>query len=167
MNLANGGQFEVGKIASKDLYPNQPTGLPSMTTPFTVTCEAATLMAIETQDNRAGSAYFDDAQSLGLGLINGNQKLGHMYLMLKSMLADGELAYGLHSSDGGLTWNSGAYFRNGGLASTYKAAPSVPIPVQVLTATLQVDPAIAPARDLTLTNEVPIDGSATLTMRYL
>ncbi|CRL96967.1 DUF1120 domain-containing protein [Pseudomonas sp. 24 R 17] len=167
LNLANGGQFEVGKIASKDLYPEQPTDLPSMTTALTVTCEAATLVAIETQDNRAGSAYFDDAQSLGLGLINGNQKLGNMYVVLRSILADGDSGYGIHSNDGGLTWNTGGYFRNGGLVSIYKASPLMPVPVQVLTASMQIDAAIAPSKNLTLTSEVPIDGSATLTVRYL
>jgi hypothetical protein len=37
----------------------------------------------------------------------------------------------------------------------------------VLTANLLIRPAIAPAQDLTLTNEVSIDGSVTLTVRYL
>lgn len=69
--------------------------------------------------------------------------------------------------DSGLTWRSGGYFKPGALSSTYKAAPMVPIPVQVLNATMTISPNIAPAQHLTLTNEVPIDGSIALTVRYL
>ncbi|MEU0634061.1 hypothetical protein [Streptomyces sp. NPDC005989] len=42
-----------------------------------------------------------------------------------------------------------------------------PLPLQDLNADLQIDPVIAQAKDLTLTNEVSIDGSVTLTVRYL
>lgn len=37
----------------------------------------------------------------------------------------------------------------------------------ILVADLLINPFIAPANSLTLTEEVPIDGSATLTVKYL
>lgn len=167
LSLANGGAFDLGKIAAKDLWPDQPTDLTEQTTQLTVTCDAATLMAIESKDNRAGSSYFDEETSFGLGMINNTQKLGYLYTTLQSHVADGTLAYGIHSMDGGLTWAPNGSFKPGSLSSIYKAAPMAPTPVQLLTANLRISPAIAPARGLTLTDEVPIDGSITLSVRYL
>lgn len=167
LSLANGGAFDLGKISAKDLWPEQPTDLTEQTTQLTVTCEAATLMAIESKDNRAGSSSYDDGTTFGLGLINGTQKLGYVYTSLRGHVADGTMAYGIHSMDGGLTWTNNGSFKPGSLSSIYRAAPIVPIPVQVLTANLTLYPAITAANDLTLTEEVPIDGSVTLTVRYL
>ncbi|WP_426128265.1 DUF1120 domain-containing protein [Pseudomonas sp. DWP1b1] len=166
LSLANGGNFDLGKVAAKDLQAEQPTDLESQSTQLTVACEAATLMGIESKDNRAGSSYFDQDTTFGLGLANGNQKLGYLWAGLKSYMADGTPAYGIHSMDGGLTWAPGS-LKPGSLSSVYKAAPMVPTPVQVLTATMYIDPAIAPTKGLTLTDEVLIDGSITLTVRYL
>ncbi|MFD9418830.1 YidB family protein [Streptomyces goshikiensis] len=42
-----------------------------------------------------------------------------------------------------------------------------PVPVQDLTSDLEIQPEIAPTAGLTLNNEVAIDGSVTLTVRYL
>ncbi|MFE6270325.1 YidB family protein [Streptomyces goshikiensis] len=42
-----------------------------------------------------------------------------------------------------------------------------PVPVQDLTSDLQIHPGISPASSLTLNDEVAIDGSVTLTVRYL
>lgn len=167
LDIANGGAFELGKISSKDLWPINPTDLPEQATKLTVTCEASTLMAIESTDNRAGSSYWDEQNTFGLGLINGTQKLGYMYTSLRGHVADGESVYANHSMDGGKTWANGGAFRPGGLSSVYKVSPMAPIPVQLLTANMIIYPAIAPTQGLTLTDEVPIDGSVTLTMRYL
>ncbi|MGY2362931.1 DUF1120 domain-containing protein [Pseudomonas azotoformans] len=168
LSLDNGGAFDLGKISSKDLSRDIQTDLPEQTTQMTVTCEAATLMAIESTDNRAGSSYWDNGEeTFGLGLINGTQKLGFLYTSLKGHIADGSTAYGIHSRDGGLTWANGGTFKPGSLSSTYKVSPPVPMPFQVLTANITIWPAIAPAQGLTLTEEVPIDGSITLTVRYL
>lgn len=153
-------------MAAKDLEADQPTDLEPLSTQLTVACEAATLMGIESKDNRAGSSYFDQDTTFGLGLVNGNQKLGYLWASLKSYMADGAPAYGIYSMDGGLTWAPGS-LKPGSLSSVYKAAPMAPMPVQMLTATMLLDTAIAPTKGLTLTDEVPIDGSITLTVRYL
>ena len=44
---------------------------------------------------------------------------------------------------------------------------NTPTAVQVMTADMSIRPIIAPASSLTLTNEVVIDGSVTLTVKYL
>ncbi|MGF6096148.1 DUF1120 domain-containing protein [Pseudomonas sp. 18175] len=167
LSLANGGVFDLGKVAAKDLQAEQPTNLEELNTQLAVTCEAATLMGIEFKDNRAGSSFFDQDNTFGLGLINGNQKLGHIGATLTSYMADGTRAFGIHSMDGGLTWAAGGGAKPGSLSSVYTAAPMAPVPVQVMTAKMILDASIAPAKGLTLTDEVPIDGSITMTVRYL
>lgn len=167
LSLDNGGTFDLGKIAAKDLAADSPTDLEQARAQLTVTCEAATLMAIESKDNRAGSSYYDQNTTFGLGLTSSNQKLGYLWTSLRAHVADGATAYGIHSMDGGLTWAPSGGFKPGSLSSIYKAAPMAPIPVQLLTATMTIDAAIAPANGLTLTDEVPLDGSITLTVRYL
>lgn len=169
LSLANGGSFDLGKIAAKDLWPAQPTDLERQTTQLTLNCEAATLVAIESKDNRAGSSssYEDQDSTFGLGLINGTQKLGYLWATLSGPKADGTTAYGIHSMDGGLTWAWDGIFKPGGLTSVTKGEPPTPTPVQVLTAIMRVDASIAPANSLTLNEEVPIDGSVSLTVKYL
>ena len=52
----------------------------------------------------------------------------------------------------------------------YSVAPTgtlTPVPVTVFTTDLSVTAVIAPAQKLTLDNEVSMDGSVTLTVRYL
>ncbi|MGB3123043.1 MAG: DUF1120 domain-containing protein [Pseudomonas sp.] len=167
LNFANGGEFDLGKIAVKDLQADSPTDLVEQNAQLTVTCEGSTLVAIESKDNRAGSAYWDGANTFGLGLINGTEKLGNMWVQLRSAVADGAAAYAIHSMDGGLTWATAGYMRDGNLVSAYTGGTVAPIPVQVLVAQMRLSPVIAPASGLTLTSEVPIDGSITLTAKYL
>lgn len=167
MSFANGGEFDLGKIAAKDLQAGGPTQLPELYADLTITCEDATLVAIESKDNRAGSAYFNDAQYFGLGLINGVEKLGNMWVQLRSALADGVAVGGIHSIDSGLTWLNGGYFYPGNLVSTRIGSGAAPTPFQVLNVRMLLAPEIAPASGLTLTSEVPIDASITLTAKYL
>lgn len=165
--LSAGGQYDVGKISAKDLNADDFTPLPDHVMQLTVTCDAATLMAIEPQDNRAGSSADDVPSRFGLGLINGTEKLGFLELGLESMVADGVNATGIGSEDGGLTWTRGSSFASGRITSVGDGTVMSPIPVQLLTADLNLTPAIAPSSGLTLDNEVAIDGSVTLTVKYL
>ncbi|NVZ49605.1 DUF1120 domain-containing protein [Pseudomonas sp. B6002] len=168
VSVSNGGQFDLGKIAAKDLSPDGATYLPVLNAEVTTTCEGATLIALEPKDNRAGSAHINDDYLFGLGLINGTEKLGAMTAALRSHIADGVVAYSINSSDGGLTWTTGGFFKpTSNLVSVRQGATTAPVPVQLLVSTLRIEAEIAPTNSLTLTNEVPIDGSITLTVRYL
>ncbi|MGY2374238.1 DUF1120 domain-containing protein [Pseudomonas sp. SDO524_S393] len=165
--LGNGGQFEVGKIASKDLKPDDFTWLGDFVTQVSVTCDAPTLMAIEPKDNRAGSEAMGEPAYFGLGLINGSEKLGSMSLLLEKAFADGVASRAIDSLDGGATWTRHSVIGPDRITSVADTSTYAPIPVQVFEAQMTVTPSIAPTRGLTLTEEVPIDGSVTLTVRYL
>lgn len=165
--LSNGGQYDIGKISAKDLNANSMTDLPEHTLQLTVTCDAATLMAIEPQDNRPGSAFLDAPTVFGLGLINTTEKLGNLEMWLRNPLADGVAGRAINSVDGGLTWAQNTMFARSSLTSVADATTVAPVPVQVFTSDMVVAPSIAPASGLTLNNEVAIDGSVTLTVKYL
>lgn len=165
--LGNGGQFDVGKLAAKDLKVNEPTILSDQSTQLTVTCEAPTLMAIEPKDNRAGSESLGEPGYFGLGLINGSEKLGSLSVLLEKVLADGIAGRATDSLDGGATWIRHAGIGPDRITSVANSTALAPIPVQVFDAQLTLTPIIAPASSLTLTEEVPIDGSITLNVRYL
>ncbi|ONH55209.1 Protein of unknown function [Pseudomonas cedrina] len=165
--LSSGGAYDIGKISAKDLNADKSTALPEHTLQLTVTCDAATLMAIEPQDNRAGSSFESDPATFGLGLINSSEKLGSFAMNLSSMLADGQEVGPIVSKDAGLTWSRSMYLTNAGITSVANTTTIAPIPVQSLTSNLTLSPIIAPTTGLTLTNEVAIDGSVTLTVKYL
>lgn len=166
--LSNGGTVDHGKISAKDLKPDQPTWLTTQQLQLSVNCDAATLMAIETKDNRQGSSYVEnDPEHFGLGLVNGTEKLGSMFMVLRSPVADGVQARAIFSEDSGSTWYTGGNLATTYLFSVADTSTVAPIPVQQLTANLTVSSQIAPTNGLTLTNEVSIDGSVTMTVRYL
>lgn len=165
--VGNGGVADFGKLSAKDLSPSQHTYLPFQNMPMSVTCEAATLFAIAAKDNREGSESNLDYYNFGLGLINGSEKLGYHTLALSGPMADDVYVRGIGSRDGGATWEGESSLMDDGLLSFAQSGTLVPIAVQRLTANLQVAAAIAPSQGLTLTNEVPLDGSLTMTVVYL
>lgn len=165
--LGNGGVADFGKLSAKDLKPNQHTYLPSQIMNMTVTCDAATLFALATKDNREGSESSLDYYNFGLGLINGSEKLGYLTVAMTGPVADDVAVRAIGSRDGGTTWERESAFMDDGMVSVADTTTLAPLPVQRLTTGLQIGAAIAPAQNLTLTNEVPIDGSVTLTVSYL
>ncbi|MBX7275228.1 DUF1120 domain-containing protein [Pseudomonas sp. ERGC3:05] len=168
-SLSNGGVYDLGKIAARDLSVDAPTQLPAHGLPLAINCDAPTLLALEPRDNRLGSNY-DDVNlgaTFGLGLINGNQKLGSTRLGIHSIVGDGVEMYPLGSTDSS-SWSPTSILSPHFLtAFTPIRAGNAPAPVQQLTAVVSIEPSIAPANTLLLTEEVPIDGSVTLTVKYL
>ncbi|MCR4539240.1 DUF1120 domain-containing protein [Pseudomonas sp. 18.1.10] len=168
--LSNGGEYDLGKIPAKDLNLDQPTALPVQTLQLELTCEALTLVALKPRDNRSGSS--SDSQytfRFGLGRVNGNEKVGSMVLDLQSILADGNPMYAI-GSEGPTGWAPTDIISPTFITSftSSRSIPNLaPMPIQRLTADLRIAPRIAPANTLTLTKEVPIDGSVTLEINYL
>ncbi|WP_330209136.1 DUF1120 domain-containing protein [Pseudomonas sp. AM4(2022)] len=170
-SLSQGGVADYGKIAAKDLRINEPTPLPITTLEFGVACEAATRFALNAVDNRPGSGT-EASYSFGLGLINETEKLGNFVMLLTHYVADNLPVTKLASRDNGATWDANsedAIWMRGRLAafgddSTGNWAPSA---MTRLSSDLIIQPYIAPSGELTLTQEQPIDGSATVELLYL
>ncbi|MGR3888119.1 DUF1120 domain-containing protein [Pseudomonas sp. 1152_12] len=166
-SLSNGGVYDLGKISASDLHVDQPTRLAVHNLPLAITCEASTLLAIEPRDNRLGSSYDESPTRFGLGHVSGDNKLGYLSLRLNSIMADGVGMYPLGSTTSS-SWAPTSLLSNAFLTS-FTSVPTglTPTPIQQLNADLQITPTIAPASTLPLTEQMPIDGSVTLTMTYL
>jgi hypothetical protein len=165
--LSQDGTVDYGKIAAKDLSVDRVTFLPRVTLQLRVECEAQTLFALNTRDNRLGSASTALGHYYGLGLINGDQKLGKYQIDLLNPVAD-TTVYPLFSFDYGTTWivnSSGSYMGH----DYWNAFGDTPVPkaLRGVNVDLRIATSIVATRDLTLTEEVPLDGSATLDLVYL
>ena len=166
-SLPNGGLYDLGKIAARELTLDAPTVLPPHSLQLTINCEASTLLALEPRDNRLGSSYAGDQSfKFGLGLINGVTRLGSMTLSVNSVVADGVQMHPIGSS-GPASWAPVRLLSPHFLTAFTPTQVLVPAPIKLLTASLSIEPSIAPANTLPLAEEIPIDGSMTLTMKYL
>lgn len=168
-SMSGGTTVDFGKISAKDLNadPLQPTQLETRTKPIVITCEAATLIAFQGTDNRAGSDYGGKGRQYGLGFVNGTEKLGDYFLNLKNITADGVAGRAINSANNGSTWQLSTAMRPNDLISVADSTAVAPIPVTVLTGDLELDTYISPTSELTMGSELTMDGSATLTVRYL
>jgi hypothetical protein len=171
--LSQDGTVDYGKIAAKELLVNTSTKLAPATLQLSVNCEAATLFALNGKDNRLGSAHYSALTSYyGLGLINGNEKLGSYSIDLLNPVSE-VVVYPLFSFDKGQSWlmnASGSYMGHpywNAFSDTRGVGPHFPTALRNVTVDLTITAHIAPARTLTLTEEVPLDGSASLDLLYL
>lgn len=164
--FAGSNIIEHGKIAAKDLRQDNPTLLPRSTVQLSITCEASTFFAIKPIDNRSGTGT--SSADFGLGFVNGDKKLGRFYLTPKHMLADGIGVQPIASIDGGSTWYAEWAWELQTLwgAGAMDDATTL-LPSRVLEIDLEVSTSIAPAERFDLSEEVAIDGSATLEVVYL
>jgi type 1 fimbria pilin len=163
--LSSGGLVDYGKISAKDLNADRVTYLPTQTVQLSLTCDAPTSVALEAKDNRAGSSW-NSLETYGLGMINTTEKLGAMELKLSSATADGVVVSTIGSVDQGNTWVKETGFFTDNILAVAVPGTLTPIMVQQLNADLKIHPEIAPSNQLTLTNEVAIDGSVTLSVVY-
>ncbi|MHC8288596.1 DUF1120 domain-containing protein [Pseudomonas sp. XS1P51] len=171
-NLANGGIVDYGKKFAKDLNETSHTRLEDRTIQLTVNCNAAAQFAISLRDNRPNTAsLIGGVQNFGLGLINGNERLGDYYLVFKNPVADVAVK-ALWSLNKGETWR--VYSEDDPIPRIVWLAfgndtggVMTPDYLQTVTVDIVVSTLIAPANRLTLIDEVKMDGSATLQIEYL
>jgi hypothetical protein len=132
---------------------------------LSVTCEAARLVVLKTIDNKPGTTT---ESSFGLGLTGKDEKLGNFIVRIDNVVADGVHVVPIYSVDDGASWRSTPSIEPEDLTSV--ASPSdrgTPIDVKDLAMELMITSYIARADSLTLTDEVALDGSATIEMIYL
>ncbi|MBD9614778.1 DUF1120 domain-containing protein [Pseudomonas sp. PDM02] len=167
-SLSSDGIVDYGKIPAKDLKQNTSTPLEERTLTLGVKCDGPTPFALFAKDNRAGSSTFPSSVYFGLGKINETQNLGGYLLTMINAVADGEAVQTIKSVDGKNDWKAQFFMWPGQYMSVAAISnPGLPIPIQDLTLELGITTSIARADGLDLTNEVLIDGSATLEMNYL
>ena len=162
--LSGGGVVDLGKIAAKDLNPTLVT---TFTFPMevTVNCDAPMTFGLHGIDNNPGTAA--QGNTYGLGLTAANEKIGSFSPQIKTVKADNVDARAIYSIDNGATWIPAHFAYPNRSITTSTLGTMIPIPVQNLVMNVDATVWISAANDLTLTDQVTIDGSATFEMRYL
>lgn len=165
-SLSSGGIVDHGKLTVKDLNPDVPTRLETANLQLEIICEAETLFSLTTVDNRPGTSAIRPS-SHGLGMVNDDQMLGSVAFILLDAMADRVPVRTIMSSNGGASWRPSTYLGHAGLTAFALASDlDAPIALKVLTARLSAFTTLVPATELTLVDDVPIDGHATLQVKY-
>ncbi|MCR4539250.1 DUF1120 domain-containing protein [Pseudomonas sp. 18.1.10] len=175
--LSGGGVVDHGKISRKDLNPgNVPTALPVATLRLSVECAAPTLIAIKSRDNRAGSSgeeFIGKRENFGLGLVDGDKKVGWYLLKTLNGQADG-VDRPMIESDDGASWSDATHpdlvWQVEGMRSVSERAgsDSAPLPLKAMSMDVRVETMIVRLQFLPpLGEDIPLDGSATLDVVYL
>ncbi|AZE82417.1 Beta-fimbriae probable major subunit [Pseudomonas orientalis] len=168
VELSEDGNVEYGKIPAHSLHADEFTVLPSRTLELHVQCARPMLFALVGVDNRADSSLAPDFfYGLGRNIHVPDERLGSVGLAFRNPVGDAQPLQVLSSLNDGETWtpDPNAYPR----AYMAFALPGDRQPdfLSQLTTQLQVETAINFSRYLTLDQEVPLDGSIVLDLRYL
>lgn len=164
--MSNGGVIDHGKMTAKDLRPVNPTLLDPAEMRLEVHCEGETFFTLTTVDNRAGTSAINPAHH-GLGMTPEHQKLGSVAFSLFDPMADETAVNVITSRNGGANWSLSPYLGHEALTSfAAVGGPNTPIALKTLSARLRAFTIIVPSSELTLLDEVPIDGQATLQLKY-
>lgn len=176
-SLSGAGSFDFGKISAQDLNQDKITSFKSEFQRLTVACSAPTRFAIDGVDNRSGTAHVANSSYFGLGL-NGTEKIGSFMMGLQAagITADGNTdVQRMVSVNGGSSWiprsDQVSYLINRDIARVLlgfgRQGATEPAPIGTLAADLQVTMNIVKGSDLTLTDDINIDGAASIEVTYL
>ncbi|OPA93828.1 hypothetical protein BFW86_04550 [Pseudomonas fluorescens] len=170
--LSNGGVVDHGKISLQDLHPYNDKQWPDATLTLSVNCDATALIAVKVMDNRHGTANGSQwtTSTFGLGLTSSGKKIGRYILTMANATADG-VARGLIESIDGKTWLDAwdaawqpSWMRTVNAGSSQFPAP---LPLQTFQTDLVISTWLSGRSNLPVSEETPIDGSATLDIVYL
>ncbi|MEJ5058755.1 MULTISPECIES: DUF1120 domain-containing protein [unclassified Pseudomonas] len=168
--LSSGSIVDFGEIPARTLNSTTPTILPTRGLQLAVMCDGPTTYALQIKDHHQDSSP-DPQVFFGLGKTPDGENIGDYLMTLDNAFADGKPTRKIHSLDDGKTWiEAGALpvppLHLAAFGDQSSGAWS-PILIKQLLVDLRVRPLINPTRDLTLTQEVPLTGKATVELRYL
>lgn len=177
-SFSGGGVVDYGTIPASSLPAGQYKTLEKKQINFQVNCDAPVKMGVAFKDNRQASrvagivsAVSYDAREIfnyGLGTV-ANKNVGGYALAWDSAttLGDGAALDNIYS-DGGKNWRrADGLDNNGSLYSFSAPGAKVPVAMKSLKATINVQAVLNKPENLPLTQDVPLDGSATLELLYL
>lgn len=168
VTLSDDGTVDHGKIPAHTLISNEFTVLPSQLLELNVQCNRPMLFALVGLDNRAESSLAPGFfYGLGRNIHVPAERLGSVALSYRNPVGDAQPMQTLASSDNSETWSPepNAYPKSYvGFAPPGDRQPDF---IGQLSAQLRIDTSINFAQYLTLNQEVPLDGSIVLDLRYL
>ncbi|MDQ0650572.1 DUF1120 domain-containing protein [Pseudomonas cedrina] len=162
-SLSEGGVVDYGKIAARDLNYSTITYLQKFNMDFAVNCDAPALFAIRGEDNRPQNF---SAGGFGFARASNDEPVGAFYLFISNYLADGVPVTAMSSSDGQF-WTPLVFFAFEPDVLTGFGHGNAPIPTTDLSVSLSIEGVVYQTSWLPIHEGIPIDGSATLEVRYL
>jgi type 1 fimbria pilin len=177
-SLAGDGVVDFGTIPASSLKAGVYTRLPPKELTLSISCASPGKMAFTVTDNRGSSRVAgiptdssyptDEGQNFGLGAVGG-KNVGGYVLATTQITMDGKTASRIYSTDSGNTWGLSPlkYVERYQVLSFAADGTMTPAAFSVLTTTIGVYVGLNKPENLTLTSDVPLDGSATIELRYL
>ncbi|WP_426109306.1 DUF1120 domain-containing protein [Pseudomonas sp. TWR1-1-4] len=169
-SLTPGGTINIGRFSVKDLNQDAQTRLTPVTLQLSINCEAPTLFAMTATDNRVDSKT--NVIELGLGKTAAGEPIGGYTVYLDKVIADQAIVQPIGSMNNGNTWFR--MFEDEGWQTDMLVSikqpgvvPVAPIPAKDTQMEFLVNPFIHPAKNLTISQDTGIDGSATISVVYL
>lgn len=171
INVSN-NTVNLGDMLAGELSQDSVNKLNDGKADFAIDCIAPTLVAMRPIDNRAGTAYNgdNDHEAFGMGLDSAGNRIGHFKMYMNISATYGLTPIG--SYNGGASWMEGIYFSP--VKKTLHAAGKNKdgvLEVQPITSVTGHfgfnNMRLAPMKDLSLGDEVKIDGHATIELVYL
>ncbi|MGU3309469.1 DUF1120 domain-containing protein [Pseudomonas sp. M5A4_2d] len=164
--LSNNGVVDHGKVSVQDFPESGNKVLPTASLQLVVNCNAPMLMAVKPTDNRAGTALYPWPEYFGLGLASGGEKIGWYELVMRNATADDVPGIVIESVDGQRWSDSENTVWGAGLMRTVGTS-FAPLPLTTFKADLDVYTTLTDKTNLPISEEIQIDGSATLDVVYL
>ncbi len=171
--LGNGGVADLGTLTSRDLKQDGVTQF-FRAISLSIDCQTPTRVAIKGLDNREGTVLGGEKGTIGFGLgAAGGRNTGRYYLLPSNRWGDGQQldhlvkqtwsGSGWQVGDVGSTWYTSA----NDISSWAEPGQTNPQAFKKITSDLKFIIQIAPASELDLSQEIAIDGSATMELVYL
>lgn len=178
--LSGGGVADYGLMNANILRQGQVTALPAMSMSFSVNCDAAAKFSIKVIDNRSaslvpgivaagsGDGTLGDDYNFGLGSASGRNVGGYLIRFMPNTYTGDYQAVKLMSSPDGNTWNdAGNGVASKRLQFSWGAGNGSVDAYKAVSGRLSVQPYVNKAENLPLSQDIPLDGSATLELHYL
>ncbi|WLH35477.1 DUF1120 domain-containing protein [Pseudomonas sp. FP2196] len=182
--LQGGGVVDYGNIPAEDLNQTSFTVLEKKEIVFNINCRSATKVGLKALDGKGFSQIpgilaatigpdYTDNYNYGLGATVDGESIGGYAVNLKpgSFNAGGAAVKAITSLDNGTTWietTTGAVGQTDNIAS-WSSTTGLPTPISFITLSgaMEVQAVINKASELTINNDVPLDGLTTFELSYL
>ncbi|WP_343587075.1 DUF1120 domain-containing protein [Herbaspirillum sp.] len=178
--LSSGGVADYGTMSASILRQGQFTTLRAMSMTFSVNCDAAAKFSVKVIDNRrasvvpgivaaaSGDGSLGDDYNFGLGAVAGRNVGGYtIRFMPDTYTGDYQPVRLMSSSDGNIWNNNGNGIASKRLQFSWGSSSGTPDAYKAVSGRLSVQAYINKAENLPLTQDIPLDGSATLELHYL
>ncbi|WP_368642654.1 DUF1120 domain-containing protein [Castellaniella ginsengisoli] len=171
ITMPGGTTIDYGTITSDTLKKDAPTMIgDDVRAKLQVSCDAPTLFAIKTTDERAGSAITGTGEAteilFGLGKT-GATDIGAYRISLVNVSGDGKTVNVLRKATGETSYAKFAQAQPGAISAFGDGSNAVPVAYKNVTADLSLKTYVQKASALPLKQEVKFDGQTTFEVVYL